>query len=171
MIADAEDLKDVDTACWYSLEGSMLPLTVSYKATNKTLVMTSPKDAASKVQFNAFHRLHYLQKDVDLNLCDPQSDGYTLDKVPDLTGPTASMLLTSKTEAAKPINMTFALLETGVVNIQWNYNDTTGEMPFSVPLEIVSPDMTLGKGALAEHIVIAAASDAPTTVTVLNSQK
>lgn len=104
IITNAADLKSVDTACYIDTAGVSHSLTATYDDTASTLSI------AAQAAFMNIERIHYLQKGVDFNLCDPSTDFYTTDKIPELTGPTATMLLTSTTAAAKPITMTFTKL-------------------------------------------------------------
>jgi hypothetical protein len=80
VIADAADLKDVDTVCYVDSSGNTTYLTLSYNPSKQTLTIIG------KINFIEMERLHYLQAGVHLNLCSPIYDFYRADVIPDLEG-------------------------------------------------------------------------------------
>jgi len=172
IIADAEDLSSIDTACYIDNTGATQALTSAYDEKAKTLTISN---ANGGIVFNQFERIHYLQKGVDHNLCDASSDFYTTDKIPDLSGSTASMDLTSATKAAVPITMKFtAHQDLGIVRIKWSYTtqDKDVKTPFEVPTEIIGEISKDPSGKLSDWVQINKdQTSGVVTVTVLDSNE
>lgn len=141
VIADAKDLASVDTACYIKKDGSVVSLTAAFDDKANTLTVSGG--------INPFdmERMHYLQKGVDLNLCDPSTDFYTTDKIPDLSGSFAQMDLTSATKGARPLTMNFTIFDSGVINVNWTYTKQEDgvKVPFNVPSDIIDVDRTASK--------------------------
>jgi hypothetical protein len=89
VIADAADLKNVDTFCYVNSKGETIDLTGTFDAKMMTLTING------KINFIEMERLHYLQAGVHLNLCNLSSNFYATFATPDLTGAFYSMELTS----------------------------------------------------------------------------
>lgn len=85
VIVDAEDLKEVDTACWFSMNGSVHPMAVDYDSQKKTLTVSPPQSNASAYTFFDLDRLYYQKQGVGLDMCKFSSNFYKLDSAPDLS--------------------------------------------------------------------------------------
>jgi len=127
------------------------------------------------VNFVEFERIHYLQKGVDLNLCDPTTDFYTTADTPDLSKATASMKLTSTTKAADDLLMRLTVLDTGVVNIKWTYDvlQPDKKQPFEVPQDVIDVDRTASKDKkLSDYVtVLKDPATSAVTIKVLDANK
>jgi len=138
VLTNAEDLKDTNFACATSpTDGSATALTPVYDDAAKTLTM---KTADGSPVSPAAIKDIYFGGDNDLNLCGGQF--YKLkDALPNLSGVSAEMVLTSDSAALKDLKVELALLKTGVINVHWNFASTEGleKTPFEVPLSIVDP--------------------------------
>lgn len=106
--------------------------------------------------------IHYLQRGVDINPCDPYHDYYMYEGgEPDLSSNYAEVEFRSRTEAAKRISMRLRVLESDsgtVLNVNWNYANQSDmpRTPFEVPSEIINVDRTkLKAGAkLSDYVVL-----------------
>jgi hypothetical protein len=160
VITDAADLKGVDTACYINNAGQAKPLTASFDDAKKVLKITGG------INFQQVERVHYLQKGVDFNLCDPTTDFYTITDLPDLTKSSVSMTLTSTTKAARDLQMVLTVLSTGVLNMKWTFAKAEQgvKIPFQVPADIIDVDRTAAQDKKLSDIVTVTKD--PLTITV-----
>lgn len=151
---------------------------VAHDTDSQTLNITAPsgKDARIFTLFDMWS-VHYLQRGVDINHCDPYHDFYRLTATPNLDAPEATIEFESPTQGARPITMTMRILQTlnnDVLNVQWNYKDmgNAPKTPFEVPEAIINVNRKdLAHRNLSDFVVITNNTGPAIISIVKNGQK
>lgn len=148
----------IDTACFIATNGTVFKWNVTHDEYQDTLVI-HPRSDQNPADFTFFNMrsIHYLERGVDINHCDPYHDYYYYEGQPDLSSNYAKVEFKSRTETFKAMLMEFRVLESGVLNVKWNYNNSHEALrePFEVPKEIIDVDRTkLKVGAKVSDFVV-----------------
>jgi len=141
VITNAEDLKTTDFACMMPM-ASRTPttLTPTYDPATMTLTIKNP---SGSIDLKDMRDIHFGFTGEDLNLCNPETHFYRWNEtLPYSTLDTnkAEILMTSQTPGVmRDLKVTLSVLESGVINIHYTYDNKTGlsKEPFEVPTIIV----------------------------------
>ena len=147
-------------------------LTAVYDKTQFTLTITSD---AGNIDQLSLRDIYFGNSAEDLNICDKQATFYhTKDYKPvDLTKKNqAEVVLQSDSAALKDLKLTFSLLETGVLSMNYTFNDLskTTRKIFTVPEGIINPgrDKLLKDGDLSKYVTVDQEAKSSVIITVMN---
>jgi len=81
-ITNSENLNNTDFACMSGVDGSLSSLGYTYNATLKTLILYRTDEA--EMNLTEMRSIHFGNSSSHLNLCNPQSQYYRFESIPDL---------------------------------------------------------------------------------------
>ena len=145
----------------------------TFDNTTKTLTLVS----ADGKGFNPFtmRDIYYGDSAKDINLCDQigaSSYYHTVDfTTPTLNGPNATFILQSKSDALLDLNLTMTLLESGVVNVHWTFDNVSkaSKTPFEVPSEFIDAKKdNQMNGTLSDFVTVVQANNTSVEIQIKN---
>lgn len=143
IITNAEDLAATDFACMTAMsDNNVTKLDFSYDQDSKTLIIEGTDGLP--LDLFAMRDIYYGDSSKNINMCDTakKSQYYYIKegKMPDLSGAVTEANLMNEGHL-KNLKLVLTLLETGVINVHWNFASTEGllKTPFEVPIDIVDP--------------------------------
>jgi hypothetical protein len=163
-----------DFACVTDSTGTPYTVTPTYNNADFTLSFAM-MNGTDPIDFFTFQNLYFGDSTKDINLCNPTSQYYrTKDgAIPDLTGPTVSVVLENLQPGAfRDLQLDITMLATvGTLNVHWTYADMTDvKIPFEMPREIIDIDKTdiNNSGVLSDFVVITQDATGPMTLEIRN---
>lgn len=125
VITNAEDLKDVDEACFIFNNGEAHTLETNYDSQRKTLNISAPSYKDKSVYtFFEMKSIHYLRTGKDLNRCSLMMNYYSYPNtaVPDFSGSTSTISMSSqKATNLVDLDVNFKVLQQDLLQVRWDY--------------------------------------------------
>jgi len=138
VITNAGAWDEINFACIIDTTGKQLNVQVDHDKDAKLINFTNLNDTNGLTFFD-FQYLYFGDVAKDINMCNPSTQFYSpVDgKVPDLSGPTATVdLVNSSPNVFPTLSMNMSLLvshERQSLNIHWTFKDPQGKIPFEMP--------------------------------------